>query len=299
MLSYTLSVLYINGVKNGDYQATASGMSVATFFLCISWAKPLRRLSSKRPHTSVFHKSLLLSVLGQFLIHLATIAYAVSLATPYAHVDAVLAAVRETERGILSIPAFSAIAPHSSSLFPSALQAAKVVAARLPTPTPVPVEPSLWGTLSGEEAAAPAPDVFTAEQATSAIEKILSGGSVDDVVNIVLSTGTGAYADAASAAPLLSVSPETELTQTSSIPPLIEVDVGGVLAIPKLSQRAAATTGDPGAPAAAAPKPTLLEDAKFHPNVINTVVFLVSVAMQACTVRRLDWGANWVRAAMA
>ena len=121
MLSYTLSVLYINGVKNGDYQATASGMSVATFFLCISWAKPLRRLSSKRPHTSVFHKSLLLSVLGQFLIHLATIAYAVSLATPYAHVDAVLAAVRETERGILSDLAFSAIAPHFSSLFPSAL----------------------------------------------------------------------------------------------------------------------------------------------------------------------------------
>jgi len=98
VLSYTLSVLYMNGVKNGDYQATASGMSVATFFLCISWAKPLRRLSSKRPHTSVFHKSLLLSVLGQFLIHLATIAYAVSLATPYAHVDAVLAEVRGAER---------------------------------------------------------------------------------------------------------------------------------------------------------------------------------------------------------
>jgi len=157
------------------------------------------------------------------------------------------------------------------------------------------VEPSLWGTLSGEEAAAPAPDIFTAEQATSAIEKILSGGSVDDVVNIVLSTGTGAYADAASAAPLQSLSPEAELQQAPSIPPLVEVttiaavDVGGSLAIPKLSQRAAATTGAHGAPAAAAPKPTLLEDAKFHPNVINTVVFLVSVAMQACTVRRHDW----------
>jgi cation-transporting ATPase 13A1 len=68
-------------------------MSVAAFFLFISWAKPLRRLSSKRPHSSVFHRSLLLSVAGQFIIHLATVAYAVSLATPYAKVDAALAEV--------------------------------------------------------------------------------------------------------------------------------------------------------------------------------------------------------------
>jgi magnesium-transporting ATPase (P-type) len=69
-------------------------MFVAAFFLFISWSKPLRRLSSKRPQSTVFHRGLLFSVAGQFVIHLVTIAYAVSLSEPYAHVDAKIAEVR-------------------------------------------------------------------------------------------------------------------------------------------------------------------------------------------------------------
>eukprot|EP00963_Diacronema_lutheri_P002068 scaffold136_cov325-Pavlova_lutheri.AAC.4 len=69
--AYVLSVLYLDGVKLGDTQATVSGMLSAALFLFLSHAKPLDRLSAQRPYPRVFSPYLLLSILGQFAVHLA------------------------------------------------------------------------------------------------------------------------------------------------------------------------------------------------------------------------------------
>jgi cation-transporting ATPase 13A1 len=85
VLSYMLSVLYLHGVKTGDTQATAAGMVLTVFFMCISWAKPLKRLAPEQPRTSVFNAPLLISVFGQFLIHLTTLVVAGYLCAPFAN----------------------------------------------------------------------------------------------------------------------------------------------------------------------------------------------------------------------
>jgi manganese-transporting P-type ATPase len=76
--SYSLSVLYLSGVKYGDAQMTALGILGSVSFMSVSRSKPLDRLSSVRPLTSIFHPSLFLSLLGQFAIHLTTMIVAVS-----------------------------------------------------------------------------------------------------------------------------------------------------------------------------------------------------------------------------
>eukprot|EP00980_Cylindrotheca_fusiformis_P025323 scaffold13478_cov132-Cylindrotheca_fusiformis.AAC.16 len=78
--SYSLSVLYLDGVKYGDTQMTAMGMLGSISFMSVSRSKPLDRLSSVRPLTSIFHPALFISLLGQFTVHLSTMVYAVYLA---------------------------------------------------------------------------------------------------------------------------------------------------------------------------------------------------------------------------
>ncbi|XP_022965544.1 probable manganese-transporting ATPase PDR2 [Cucurbita maxima] len=68
--AYVLSVMYLDGVKLGDIQATISGVFTAAFFLFISHARPLPTLSAERPHPHIFCSYVLLSLLGQFAIHL-------------------------------------------------------------------------------------------------------------------------------------------------------------------------------------------------------------------------------------
>ncbi|KAM1366232.1 hypothetical protein ACFX2I_044366 [Malus domestica] len=68
--AYVLSVMYLDGVKLGDVQATISGVFTAAFFLFISHARPLPTLSAERPHPNVFCSYVLLSLLGQFAIHI-------------------------------------------------------------------------------------------------------------------------------------------------------------------------------------------------------------------------------------
>mmetsp|Transcript_13694 Transcript_13694/g.21164 ORF Transcript_13694/g.21164 Transcript_13694/m.21164 type:complete len:1551 (-) Transcript_13694:1328-5980(-) len=70
--SYSLSVLYLDGVKYGDTQMTAMGMLGSISFMSVSRSKPLDRLSKVRPLTSIFHPALFISLLGQFAIHLVT-----------------------------------------------------------------------------------------------------------------------------------------------------------------------------------------------------------------------------------
>ncbi|KAI3669992.1 hypothetical protein L6452_41545 [Arctium lappa] len=68
--AYVLSVMYLDGVKLGDVQATISGIFTAAFFLFISHARPMPTLSAERPHPNVFCFYVFLSLLGQFTLHI-------------------------------------------------------------------------------------------------------------------------------------------------------------------------------------------------------------------------------------
>ena len=78
--SYSLSVLYLDGVKYGDSQMTAMGLLGSVSFMSVSRSKPLDRLSKVRPLNSIFHPSLFVSLLGQFVVHFATMILAVQTA---------------------------------------------------------------------------------------------------------------------------------------------------------------------------------------------------------------------------
>lgn len=75
--AYSLSVLYLDGVKYGDVQMTAMGMLMSVSFMSVSRSRPLDKLSSVRPLTSIFHPALFISLLGQFTVHLVTMMLAV------------------------------------------------------------------------------------------------------------------------------------------------------------------------------------------------------------------------------
>lgn len=81
--AYVLSVMYLDGVKLGDVQATISGVFTAAFFLFISHARPLPTLSAERPHPNIFCAYVFLSLLGQFAIHLFFLISSVNEATKY------------------------------------------------------------------------------------------------------------------------------------------------------------------------------------------------------------------------
>ncbi|GAX25788.1 cation-transporting ATPase 13A1 [Fistulifera solaris] len=78
--SYSLSALYLDGVKYGDTQMTAMGLLGSVSFMSVSRSKPLDKLSSVRPLTSIFHPALFCSLLAQFAVHLGTLYAAVSTA---------------------------------------------------------------------------------------------------------------------------------------------------------------------------------------------------------------------------
>ncbi|KNC47416.1 endoplasmic reticulum Ca-transporting P-type ATPase [Thecamonas trahens ATCC 50062] len=78
--AYALSVLYLDGVKFGDLQMTLMGILVAVCFLFISRSKPLPTLSAARPQPRVFTAYLLVSLLGQFAVHLGALMYLVAAA---------------------------------------------------------------------------------------------------------------------------------------------------------------------------------------------------------------------------
>ncbi|XP_059275679.1 probable manganese-transporting ATPase PDR2 isoform X1 [Lycium ferocissimum] len=81
--AYVLSVMYLDGVKLGDIQATISGVFTAAFFLFISHARPMPTLSAERPHPNIFCAYVFLSLLGQFAIHLLFLISSVNEASKY------------------------------------------------------------------------------------------------------------------------------------------------------------------------------------------------------------------------
>ncbi|XP_044497206.1 probable manganese-transporting ATPase PDR2 [Mangifera indica] len=81
--AYVLSVMYLDGVKLGDVQATISGVFTAAFFLFISHARPLPTLSAARPHPNIFCLYVFLSLMGQFAMHLLFLISSVKEAEKY------------------------------------------------------------------------------------------------------------------------------------------------------------------------------------------------------------------------
>lgn len=73
--AYSLSVLYMDGIKFGDTQATIMALLSATCFLFISRSQPLNKLSKERPVSKLFSPYMVCSVIGQFLIHLTALMF--------------------------------------------------------------------------------------------------------------------------------------------------------------------------------------------------------------------------------
>lgn len=73
--AYSLSVLYLAGIKFGDGQATVSGMLLSVCFLSISRSRAVDKLSKQRPQPGIFNIYIMGSILGQFAIHIMTLIF--------------------------------------------------------------------------------------------------------------------------------------------------------------------------------------------------------------------------------
>lgn len=75
IMAYTLSVLHLAGIKQGDWQATVAGMMITVCFFGLAKSTALEKLSSERPQPNIFNLYIILSVLGQSAIHVASLVF--------------------------------------------------------------------------------------------------------------------------------------------------------------------------------------------------------------------------------
>eukprot|EP00762_Andalucia_godoyi_P006090 ANDGO_00393.mRNA.1 putative manganese-transporting ATPase PDR2 len=80
--AYTLSVLHLQGLKFGDRQMTVASIFTALMFFLMSRPQPVERLSRERPFKSIFSPYFILSVFGQFLLHLSCLLFLVYVLLP-------------------------------------------------------------------------------------------------------------------------------------------------------------------------------------------------------------------------
>jgi cation-transporting ATPase 13A1 len=78
--SITMTVLFLQGVRQGDTQSTIFGLIVAVVFALLSFAQPQQELTSRRPISRIFSSAVIASIVGQSLIHLLTLFTVCSLA---------------------------------------------------------------------------------------------------------------------------------------------------------------------------------------------------------------------------
>lgn len=73
--AFSMSVLYLAGIKQGDWQATIGGMMITVCFFGIAKSTPVEKLSRQRPQANVFNHYVVISVLGQAAVHVASLMY--------------------------------------------------------------------------------------------------------------------------------------------------------------------------------------------------------------------------------
>lgn len=81
--AYMLSTLYLFGVKQGDLQMTIVGIAIAGLFFFVSRAEPLEKLSAERPPSRIFCLQVSMSIVLQFLVHLACLISTVEMFRAY------------------------------------------------------------------------------------------------------------------------------------------------------------------------------------------------------------------------
>ena len=71
--AYSLSALYLNGVKQGDQQATIFALIISFMFFFNSLSKPTKVLDKSKPPKSIFETKEILSVIMQTCINFASL----------------------------------------------------------------------------------------------------------------------------------------------------------------------------------------------------------------------------------